>query len=183
MPATSTGRADDDLHLNVCILAYAEATGCETLMTGCNVYMLNLRQAIFQLQADEGLLERVNKKLAKVGVPEYRGTVDAAIPLDGGRGRGLRPAQGCGAQGVEGAEDRAVLRLPDPAPSKLLEFEDPDWPSSLERIIEACGGEAIDYPAKISCRGFPIIQAREETALASRSSRSSRPRKPGPTRP
>src|SRR5262249_22498731 len=35
----------------------------------------------------------------------------------------------------------------------------------LERIIEACGGEAVDYPAKLKCCGFPIIQAREETAL------------------
>ena len=51
-------------------------------------------------------------------------------------------------------------------PSKLMGFEDPDKPSSLERIIEACGGEAIDYPAKIKCCGFPIIQAREDTALA-----------------
>jgi succinate dehydrogenase / fumarate reductase cytochrome b subunit len=50
-------------------------------------------------------------------------------------------------------------------PSKLLGFEDPDRPHSLEAIIEACGGEAIDYPAKIKCCGFPIIQAREETAL------------------
>jgi succinate dehydrogenase / fumarate reductase cytochrome b subunit len=50
-------------------------------------------------------------------------------------------------------------------PSKLLGFEDPDRPWSLERIIEACGGEAIDYPAKVKCCGFPIIQAREETAL------------------
>jgi succinate dehydrogenase / fumarate reductase cytochrome b subunit len=44
-------------------------------------------------------------------------------------------------------------------------FEDPDRPWSLEAIIEACGGLAIDYPAKIKCCGFPIIQAREETAL------------------
>ncbi len=50
-------------------------------------------------------------------------------------------------------------------PSKLLGFEDPDRPWSLEAIIEACGGEAVDYPAKIKCCGFPIIQAREETAL------------------
>ena len=50
-------------------------------------------------------------------------------------------------------------------PSKIIGFEDPDRPWSLERIIEACGGEAIDYPAKIKCCGFPIIQAREETAL------------------
>ena len=50
-------------------------------------------------------------------------------------------------------------------PSKIMGFEDPDRPWSLERIIEACGGEAIDYPAKIKCCGFPIIQAREETAM------------------
>ena len=47
----------------------------------------------------------------------------------------------------------------------MLGFEDPDRPSSLEAIIEACGGEAIDYPAKIKCCGFPIIQAREDVAL------------------
>ena len=50
-------------------------------------------------------------------------------------------------------------------PSKIMGFDDPDKPASLERIIEACGGEAIDYPAKIKCCGFPIIQAREDTAL------------------
>src|SRR2546430_1689735 len=50
-------------------------------------------------------------------------------------------------------------------PSKLLGFEDPDRPWSLEAIIEACGGEAIDYPAKIKCCGFPIIQAREDVAM------------------
>src|SRR3954466_9039233 len=32
------------LHLNARILAYAEETGCETLMTICNVCTLNLRQ-------------------------------------------------------------------------------------------------------------------------------------------
>ena len=33
------------LHLNARILAYAEATGADTLMTICNVCTLNLRQA------------------------------------------------------------------------------------------------------------------------------------------
>ncbi len=109
------------LHLNSRILAYAEAAGCDTLLTICNVCTLNLRQANWQLKNDEALRERVSRNLESVGVP-------------------LRP-------------------------SKILGFEDPDRPWSLERIIEACGGEAIDYPAKIKCCGFPIIQAREETAL------------------
>src|SRR6185437_1548770 len=51
-------------------------------------------------------------------------------------------------------------------PSKLMGFEDPDKPDSLERIITACGGEAIDYPAKVKCCGFPIEQAKEAGADA-----------------
>jgi succinate dehydrogenase / fumarate reductase cytochrome b subunit len=64
------------LHLNARILAYAEDTGCDTLMTICNVCTLNLRQANFQLKGDEGLLARVNENLVSVGAPAYRGTVD-----------------------------------------------------------------------------------------------------------
>ena len=60
------------LHLNARILAYAEATGCDTLMTVCNVCTLNLRQANYQLQGDEALRERVNKNLATVGVPRVQ---------------------------------------------------------------------------------------------------------------
>src|SRR6266581_17771 len=64
------------LHLNARILAYAEATGAETLMTICNVCTLNLRQANFQLKGDEALLDRVNKNLKAVGVPAYSGSVE-----------------------------------------------------------------------------------------------------------
>ena len=64
------------LHLNARILAYAEATGSDTLMTVCNVCTLNLRQANWQLKIDEALRERVNRNLASVGVPEYSGGVE-----------------------------------------------------------------------------------------------------------
>ena len=51
------------LHLNARILAYAEATGCDTLMTVCNVCTLNLRQANWQLKSDDDLRDRVNENL------------------------------------------------------------------------------------------------------------------------
>ena len=44
------------LHLNARILAYAEATGADTLMTICNVCTLNLRQANWALKNDTALL-------------------------------------------------------------------------------------------------------------------------------
>src|SRR3989440_3158101 len=64
------------LHLNARILAYAEATGAEMLLTVCNVCTLNLRQANHMLQGDSGLLARVNDNLETVGVPPYSGKVE-----------------------------------------------------------------------------------------------------------
>ena len=154
------------VHLNARILAYAEETGCDTLMTVCNVCTLNLRQANHQLQNDAALLERVSDNLESVGAPRYSGGVEvmhflwlvagesfdtlAQVAHKGLRGLKIAPFYGC-----------QILR-----PSKLLGFDDPDKPDSLERIITACGGDPVDYPAKVKCCGFPIIQAREDTALA-----------------
>ena len=154
------------LHLNARILAYAESTGCDTLMTVCNVCTLNLRQANYQLQIDEELRERVNDNLEQVGVPRYAGAVEVQHFLWLIAGESFPQLQSVAHKGLKGLKVAPFYGCQILRPSKLMGFEDPDKPSSLERIIEACGGEAIDYPAKIKCCGFPIIQAREDTALA-----------------
>jgi succinate dehydrogenase / fumarate reductase cytochrome b subunit len=155
------------LHLNARILAYAEETGCDTLMTVCNVCTLNLRQANHQLRGDEKLLERVNANLESVGVPRYYGTVDVQHFLWlVSAGEGYELLKEAAHRGLKGLKIAPFYGCQILRPSKILGFEDPDRPESLERIIEACGGEAIDYPAKIKCCGFPIIAAREDVALA-----------------
>ena len=104
------------LHLNARILAYGEATGADTLMTICNVCTLNLRQANWQLKNDDAAARprerepRARRRPAVLG--RRRGQ---ALALADRRGRGLRAAEAGRAQGAEGAQDRAVLRLPDPA--------------------------------------------------------------------
>jgi succinate dehydrogenase / fumarate reductase cytochrome b subunit len=155
------------LHLNARILAYAEATGADTLMTICNVCTLNLRQANFQLRNDDALRARVNVNLETVGVPPYSGGVEVRHFLwEIAEGEGYELLKGAAHRGLKGLKVAPFYGCQILRPSKIMGFEDPDRPWSLERIIEACGGEAIDYPAKIKCCGFPIIQAREETALA-----------------
>jgi succinate dehydrogenase / fumarate reductase cytochrome b subunit len=154
------------LHLNGRILAYAEATGCDTLMTVCNVCTLNLRQANHQLQNDAALLERVNANLASVGVPRYTGAVEVVHFLWLVAGESFATLKRVAHKGLRGLKVAPFYGCQILRPSKLLGFDDPDNPDSLERIIEACGGDAVDYPAKIKCCGFPIIQAREDTALA-----------------
>ena len=154
------------LHLNARILAYAEATGADTLMTICNVCTLNLRQANFQLQNDDALRERVSDNLETVGAPRYDGNIEVKHFL-------WLIAEGEGYEKLKEIAERPLVGIKIAPfygcqilrPSKLMGFDDPDRPDSLERIIEACGGDAVDYPAKIKCCGFPIIQAREETAL------------------
>jgi succinate dehydrogenase / fumarate reductase cytochrome b subunit len=155
------------LHLNARILAYAEETGCDTLMTICNVCTLNLRQANWQLKNDPDLLARVSTNLESVGAPPYSGGVEVKHLLwliaEGDGYDRLKQAAHRGLKGLRVAPFYGCQIL---RPSKILGFEDPDKPESLERIIAACGGEPIDYPAKIKCCGFPIIQAREDVALA-----------------
>ena len=159
-------KPDYYLHLNARILAYAAAEQVDTLMTVCNVCTLNLRQANFMLQGDANLLDRVNANLKSVGVPEYRGTVDVRHLLwEIAEGEGYEKLKEAAHKGLRGLKVAPFYGCQILRPSKIMQFEDPDRPWSLERIIEACGGEAIDYPAKIKCCGFPIIQAREETAL------------------
>ena len=154
------------LHLNARILAYAEAAGCDELLTVCNVCTLNLRQANWQLKNDDGLRERVSINLERVGVPPYTGNVEVRHLLwEIAEGEGYELLKQSAHKGLKGLKIAPFYGCQILRPSKLLGFEDPDRPWSLERIIEACGGTAIDYPAKIKCCGFPIIQAREETAL------------------
>ena len=160
--------ADPDyyLHLNARILAYAEATGADTLMTICNVCTLNLRQADLELKNDDALRARINENLEAVGAPPYSGGVDVKHLLWLiAAGEGYELLKQVAHKGLRGLKVAPFYGCQILRPSKLLGFEDPDRPSSLEAIIEACGGESIDYPAKIKCCGFPIIQAREEVAL------------------
>jgi succinate dehydrogenase / fumarate reductase cytochrome b subunit len=154
------------LHLNARILGQAEQLEQDTLLTICNVCTLNLRQADLRLKGDPELLERVNANLRDVGAAPYAGGVEVRHLLwEIAEGEGYERLKAIAEKPLEGVRIAPFYGCQILRPSKIQGFEDPDKPWSLERIIEACGGEAIDYPAKIKCCGFPIIAAREETAL------------------
>jgi succinate dehydrogenase / fumarate reductase, cytochrome b subunit len=159
-------KPDYYLHLNARILGQAEALGLDTLLTICNVCTLNLRQANKKLREDPEELDRVNRNLAEVGAAQYRGGVEVRHLLwEIAEGEGYERFKRIAVRSLEGLKVAPFYGCQILRPSKLLGFEDPDRPSSLERLIAACGAEAIDYPAKVKCCGFPIVLAREEVAL------------------
>src|SRR5204863_2536647 len=110
--------------------------------------------------------ERVNRNLREVGAASYSGGVEVRHLLwEIAEGEGYERLKAIAQKPLTGVRIAPFYGCQILRPSKLLGFEDPDRPQSLERIIEACGAEPVDYPSKIKCCGFPIVLARAEVAL------------------
>lgn len=161
------GEADPDaaLALNARTFAQAEGLGLD-VMTICGTCQGVMGAANKRLKAEPGLLERINAILARDGIT-YRGTVQikhllwivvrevglqtlrgqVRIPLTDFR---IAPFYGC-----------YILR-----PSWDLGFDDPENPTSLEKVIRAVGGEPVAYAGRTKCCGFPIILEKEAIAVA-----------------
>jgi succinate dehydrogenase / fumarate reductase, cytochrome b subunit len=153
------------LTLNVRILSQAEEMGVD-VMTICNVCTLNLRRANKLVKEDPRLLESVNEELVKAGARPYEGTKEVTHLLWYlATEEGLSILEKQGPKGLNGLRVAPYYGCQLLRPSSVMGFEDPDKPQSLERLIVALGGEVADYEAKSKCCGFPIILARQKTAL------------------
>ena len=137
------------------------------LLTICNVCTLNLRQANKRLQEDPTSSRASTTTCAEVGAATYDGGVEVRHLLweIAQRRRATSASSRSRCAASRASRWRRSTAARSCARRRLLGFEDPDRPQSLERLIEACGAEPIDYPAKIKCCGFPIVLAREDVAL------------------
>ncbi len=153
------------LALNARTFAQAEQLGLD-IMTICGTCQGIMGAANKRLKSEPALLDRINKLLAQDGIV-YRGTVqvkhllwivvrevglprltqEVRIPLGEFR---IAPFYGC-----------YILR-----PSWDLGFDDPENPTSLEKVIKAVGGEPVVYAGRTKCCGFPIILEKEAIAVA-----------------
>ncbi|MFM7841858.1 MAG: CoB--CoM heterodisulfide reductase iron-sulfur subunit B family protein [Nitrospira sp.] len=155
---------DTALALNARTLAQAEALGLN-VMTICGTCQGVLGAANKRLKEESGLLDRINSFLQPEGLT-YRGTVQVKhllwiivrdiglqelrkhirVPFKDFR---VAPFYGC-----------YILR-----PSWDLGFDDPENPTSLEKVIQAVGGETVAYAGRTKCCGFPIILEKEPIAI------------------
>ncbi len=159
--------ADPDvaLALNARTFAQAEQLGLD-VMTICGTCQGVMGAANKRLKSEPGLLARINSLLAQDGI-RYSGTVqvkhllwivvrevglkqlaaEVRVPMGDFR---IAPFYGC-----------YILR-----PSWDLGFDDPENPTSLEKVIKALGGEPVAYAGRTKCCGFPIILEKEAIAVA-----------------
>lgn len=158
--------ADPDvaLALNARTFTQAEQLGLD-VMTICGTCQGIMGAANKRLK-DPATRERINRMFAQEGIT-YRGTIQVKhllwivvrevglqrlreqirVPLSDFR---IAPFYGC-----------YILR-----PSWDLGFDDPENPTSLEKVIQAAGGEPVAYAGRTKCCGFPIILEKEAIAVA-----------------
>src|SRR4029078_7079784 len=112
------------------------------------------------------LSRRVARNRREVGAAPYSGGVEVRHLLwEIAEGDGYEKLKQIAEKPLTGVKIAPFYGCQVLRPSERLGVGYPDRPQSLERIIEACGAEPVDYPSKIKCCGFPIVLAREEAAL------------------
>ena len=50
-------------------------------------------------------------------------------------------------------------------PPKVMKFDDPENPTSLDRLVTAIGGESIDWPYKVECCGGGLSLSRTDVVV------------------
>ena len=50
-------------------------------------------------------------------------------------------------------------------PQSIVNFDDPERPSSMERLLEACGAQPVDWNYRTKCCGAGMTLSNEETVL------------------
>ncbi|MBI5453358.1 MAG: CoB--CoM heterodisulfide reductase iron-sulfur subunit B family protein [Deltaproteobacteria bacterium] len=151
------------LALNARIFAEAEAMEMD-IMTICSTCLMVMSTANRDLKADPKLLEKTNEILSTAGL-RYNGTINVKqllwvlagdYGLDNLKKKVVKPLNWIKAAPFYGCHS---LR-----PSDALGFDDPEKPWSLDAVIAALGGEAVQYKGKTKCCGFQVDLVAPETA-------------------
>ena len=141
---------------------------CDALVTLCSACGEMLSKAEKRLGEDAETAKGVGKVLAQASLA-YAGEKPRVLHfarmlhddygLDNIRAKVVKPLKGLKIATHPGCH---YVR-----PSTLYPgFDDPEFPGTLDRLVEATGAEALDYQGKTDCCGGGILAVREDIAKA-----------------
>ena len=152
--------------LNARTFAMAERLGLTTILNICSTCQGVMAQANQRLLADPDYLAEINEELEPEGL-QYTGRVVIKhlawviveeVGLDALKALVTNPLPGLKAAPFYGCY---ILR-----PSSALGLDqNPGREQYLERIIEACGAEPVNFPGRLKCCGFPILLINERNSM------------------
>jgi heterodisulfide reductase subunit B len=147
---------------NLCL---AEEKGLD-ICALCSACASMLTKTAYHLNNDQKLREEVNKELSKIG-KQYKATINvrhfARILLEDIGLERIRKEIKQDLKGLKVATHYGCHYL---KPSYIYEgFDDPQYPLTLEKILEAVGVTNIQYRRKKDCCGGPVLLSDEAVAL------------------
>jgi heterodisulfide reductase subunit B2 len=146
-------------------LALAEQQGLNilTLCPGCAGTLKKVNKI---LNADPKQREEVNKHLKEAGL-EFKGVIETKHLLqllkeDVGIEK-IKASVTHPLIGLKVAEHNGCHLL---RPKEYIDFDDPEDPETLKKLIEATGATCLDYIEETECCGAPSVGVNDKVALA-----------------
>lgn len=144
----------------------ADQNDSENLVAPCSACYLNLKKVDHYLQENTELREKVDLALEAGGLSYKPGTINVQHLLET-----LSVDIGLDAIKAQVKKPLHSLRVAPyygclvPRPATMGSFDDPEHPTSMDKILEVLGATVIDYPLKAQCCGGHMTQISEDTAL------------------
>jgi heterodisulfide reductase subunit B len=145
------------------ILAIAEQMGMDVLAI-CGACSGSLKLVKHELDHDKELLDAVNEILAEEGL-QYTGKTNVKHLLQVFREDiGYNAVQAAIIKPYEGVRLAAHYGCHVTRPPEIVQVDDPENPTIIDRLIEIAGGTAVDYTGKTRCCGGPMLAMDDEVA-------------------
>jgi heterodisulfide reductase subunit B len=162
--ATAYFSVDDTMAAAICgrNLSIAEKTG-KNIIAPCAGCYLTLKKSNKFLNSRQPKAAKILKDLKNSGC-EYQGTIDVKHPLE-------VLFKDIGPQAIKAMVRRSLsgLKVACYYGCQLVrpytDFDDPDYPTSLDVLMEAAGAKAVDFAAKTRCCGGSLSGTIEEVGL------------------
>jgi heterodisulfide reductase subunit B len=162
--ATAYFSVDDTMAAAICgrNLSLAEKTG-KDIIAPCAGCFLTLKKSNKFLTGGQPRAAKILNDLKNAGC-EYRGTVEVKHPLEvlirevgpsALRARVRRPLAGLNVACYYGCQ---LVR-------PFTDFDDPDYPTTLDALMGIAGATAVDFTAKTRCCGGSLTGTIEEVGL------------------
>jgi heterodisulfide reductase subunit B2 len=138
----------------------------ETLVAPCSACFLNLSKCDAYLYKDAPLAAKVNDALSAGGLHYTPGTVKTRHLLE-------VTVNDIGYEQIAAQVKKPLHNLRVAAyygclivrPGFLEKFDDPEYPTSLDKLMRALGATVVDFPMKAHCCGGHMTQISEKVAL------------------
>lgn len=137
-----------------------------TICTLCNACTGVLTEANKQLNENKELREKVNDKLGKIDKEFKKGVKIRHFSRILYEDVGLETLKGTVKRDLSSLKLSVHYGCHYERPKELYDgFDDPENPTSLDKLVEVTGARSIDYKDKLDCCGGAILGVQEDIAL------------------